>query len=116
MVWEEMRRQRNRLLRSDYDFDTVAGGGKRNTYGWKVEMLMTKTIYKCVDEQETVVAHMLSGGFLNWKKGGEIEIVEGLDEKLEGLLVASALAIWVAEAGWSVFQGYGKGAKGSSAQ
>ena len=55
------------------------------------------------------VANMYSGGFVNWRKGGEIEIVEGVDKGLEEMLIISALAIWIAEASWSALQGYEKG-------
>lgn len=67
---------------------------------------MGKTVYRCVDEGGRVVAGLLSGGMLNWKKGGEIEVADGVERKLEELLIVSVLAIFVAEAGWSIFQGY----------
>lgn len=106
LVWEEMRREKLRLLRSDYEFDTSVGLGPRKTYGWRVAKYWTKTVYRCVDDEGRQVASLLSGGFLCWSKGGEIEIAEGLDKRLEELLIVSALAIWVAEAGWSFSKGY----------
>ena len=115
LKWEEMRREKFRLQRSDYEFETSFGDalGKRRTYGWRVEDSWVKTMYRCVDEEGRCVASMLSGGMCNWKKGGEIETGEGLDKKLEELLVVSALAIWAAECGWSIFKGYGNGESGS---
>ena len=103
-------------MRSDYEFETSVGNdaGTRRTYGWRVEKSMVKTVYKCVDDEGQVVANLLSGGMANWQKGGELEVVEGLEEKLEQMLIVSALAIWVAEVGWSVFRGYKSGGGGSS--
>ncbi len=118
LVWEEMRREKFRLQRSDYEFDTSVGLESRRTFGWKVDKHLTKTVYRCVDDGGQLVASMSSGGMFNWKKGGEIEIAEGLDKRLEELLIVSALAIWASEAGWSVFKGYGQrqdGAEGSAA-
>lgn len=109
LAWEEMRREKFRLVRSDYEFDTSLGSGVRRTYGWRVENYRHKTIYKCVDDAGQIVATLLSGGMYNWRKGGEIEIAEGLEAELEALLIVSALAIWTAEAGWSVCPGYSSG-------
>ncbi|KAL6715835.1 hypothetical protein ACLMJK_006796 [Lecanora helva] len=110
LVWEEIRREKLRLVRSDYEFDTAIGSGTRRTYSWKRDMESAmKTVYRCVDETGQVVISLLSGGMFNWKKGGEIEIVQGLDKSLEELLIVSALGIWAAEAGWSVFKGYPSG-------
>lgn len=116
LVWEDMRRKKLRLVRSDYEFETPAELGPRRTYGWRVDKHMTKTIYRCVDDARQNVANLLSGGMANWRKGGEIEMAEGLEKRLEELLIVSALAIWAAEAGWSVFPGYskGQGDKGSA--
>lgn len=115
LVWEELRREKFRLQRSDYEFDTSVGSRARRTYSWRrdKEHLM-KTVYRCVDDAGQVVVSMLSGGMLNWKKGGEIEIVQDLEKALEELLMVSAIAIWAAEAGWSVFKGYSSSAKKSS--
>ena len=57
------------------------------------------------------MASMRSGGMTNLRKGGEIDIAQSLEEGLEYLLVASAMGIWAAEAGWSVFQGYQSGSE-----
>lgn len=116
LTWEVMRRKHNRLVRSDYDFETSIGAsmpGKRTRYKWQVtnEKLehYFKTLYCCFDDQGRVVASMRSGGMTNFRKGGEIDIAQSLDKGLEYLLVVSAMAIWAAEAGWSVFQGYESG-------
>lgn len=66
-----------------------------------------------MDDAGQVVAVMRSGAMYNWRKGREIGIAEGLEKKLEELLFVSALAIWVCEAGWSVFQGYSSGRHGA---
>lgn len=120
MVWEEMRREKSRVKRSNYEFGSSIEGGPRRQYTWKLENhSIVKTMYQCVNDNGQVVAKMLSGGMLNWSKGGEIEIAEGLEKKLEELLIISALALWVAEAGWSVLKGYGSvqgGAGGASAK
>ena len=113
-VFERMRREKFRLVRSDYEFDTALGSpsSSRRTFGWRREKgNMTSTVYQCVDDKGQTIVNLRSGGFFNWKKGGEIEVVEGLQKELEELLLASALGIFVAEAGWSVFQGYESGKK-----
>ncbi len=112
-VWEEMRREKTRLQRSDYEFDTSVGLGPRRTYSWRVDHHMTKTAYRCVDDAGQVVANMRSGGMCDWRKGGELDVAEGLEKEFEELLVVSALAIWMAEAGWSVHSAYGSGAAGA---
>ena len=114
LTWEELRRERNSLRRSDYEFSaSIGSSGPRQTYRWRRDKQhYAKTIYECVDDSGQVVAQLLSGGFYNFNKGGETKVVEGLGVELEALLIISALAVWVFEAGWSVFQGYpSKGAK-----
>ena len=108
LTWEVMRRKNMRLVRSDYEFETSIGAsmpGKRTRYRWQVtnEKLehYFKTLYRCFDDQGRVVASMRSGGMANLRKGGEIDIAQGLESVLEDLLVVSALGIWAAEAGWS---------------
>ena len=116
LVWEEMRRKRLRLLRSDYEFDYTSDagrGGSRRTYGWRVEKHYMKTLYKCVDDVGQVVASLRSGGVYNWSKGAEVDVADGLEPRLEHLLIVGALAIFTVEAGWSFFQGY-KGGQGSA--
>lgn len=49
------------------------------------------TIYRCVDEQEGVVASILRGGMFEWEKRGEVKLVEG---RREILSVVSALVVW----------------------
>ena len=119
LSWEELCRERNILHCSDWEFSTAVESGPRQTYRWRRNLEhCAKTIYDCVDETGQVVAKMLSGGFFNFNKGGETKIAEGLDLKLEELLIISALAIWGFEAGGSVFQGYpskGRGVDGSLA-
>ena len=121
LTWEVLRRNHMRLVRSDYEFETSIGAstpGKRTRYRWQVtkENLehYFKTLYCCVDDQGRVVASLRSGGMTNLRKGGEIDIAQSLEKGLEDLLVVSALGIWVAEAGWSVFQGYQSGHGGTS--
>ena len=110
LILEEMRRDKFRLVRSDYEFETSVGSGPRRTYGWRRDKeSLYKTVYRCVDDAGEVIVSLFSGGFCNWKKGGEIVIVDGLDKELEEFLLASTLAIWAAEAGWSVHKGYGNG-------
>ena len=110
IVWEDMRREKLRLKRSDYEFDTsLAEAGTQKSYSWGREKVMARTVYKCMDDEGKVVATLSSGGMVNWKKAGEIEVVEGMDKPLEQLLILGALAIWYAEAGWSLRQGYKSG-------
>ncbi|RYP32010.1 hypothetical protein DL767_005455 [Monosporascus sp. MG133] len=118
ITWEELRRDKNTLRRSDYRFSTAEGGGggggsgtgrRRAEYRWRKDRgKALKTVYDCLDEDGRVVARLLSGGAFNWKKGGEIDVLEGVDEGLEGYLIMSALAIWVMEAFQyqSLLQGY----------
>ncbi|KAI9713961.1 MAG: hypothetical protein M1820_000691 [Bogoriella megaspora] len=115
IVWEKMNREKNKLRRSHYVFSTSVGSesGARREYRWRRDMdRLASTAYKCVDDQGDVVANMLSGGFFNWKKGGEIELADGVPKDLEELLIVGALAIWVAEACGSMFQAYADGKNG----
>ncbi|RYP80647.1 hypothetical protein DL770_006137 [Monosporascus sp. CRB-9-2] len=117
IAWEELRRDKNMLRRSDYRFSTAKGSGggsgtgcRRAEYRWcKDRGKALKTVYDSLDEDGRIVARLLSGGVFNWKKGGEIDVLEGVDEGLEGYLIMSALAIWVMEAFeyQSLLQGYG---------
>ena len=115
LVWEEMRREKFMLQRSDYEFDytSAAGHGSKRTYGWRVEKHYMKTVYECVDDAGQVVARLRSGGMYNWSKGGEIDVADGLETRLEHLLVVGAVAIFTAEACWSVFPGYKSGQGGA---
>jgi hypothetical protein len=107
LVWEDLHRMQNILHRGDYEFCTAAGGRGRVTYTWRRERaVMSGTRYECVDEKGAVVACMYSGGFFNWRKGGEIKVQEGLEKPLEELLIISALGIWVFEAGGSMYKTY----------
>ena len=112
VVWEDMRRDKNRMMRGDYMFSTASGSvdGVPRTYNWKRDAeKVGSTVYNCVNDQGQVVARVASGGFFNWKKAGEIDIVEGLEEAMETLLLVSAGSLIFAEAGWSVWRGYEKG-------
>lgn len=108
VVWEDMRRDKTRLLRGDYTFSAAVEsvGGSRRTYTWKHAKKMGRTVYECVDNDGAVVATFASGGMLNWKKAGVIEVAEDVDGAIETLLLVGATAIFVAEAGWSVGKGY----------
>lgn len=101
LVWEELRREKNVFRRSDYQFGTSEGSptGGRAEFFWRKEReKVLKTVYDCVDEDGRVVARMLSGGAFNWKRAGEIDIRDGLDQGLEEFLLISALTIWIIEA------------------
>ncbi|KAH9909285.1 hypothetical protein F4778DRAFT_716083 [Xylariomycetidae sp. FL2044] len=118
-VWEELSREKNSLHRSDYLLATaegsVGGGetGEKTKYRWrKDKSKKLKTVYECVAEGDgRVVARMFSGGALNFNKGGEIEVVEGLSQGLEETLLMSASSIWAVEAlkYQSILQGFEKG-------
>ena len=116
IVWEELRREKNLLVRSDYHFGTSEGGesGKRVEFDWrKNKKKLAKTVYDCLDRDGRTVAKIFSGGSFNWKKGGEVEILEELDEGLKEVLIVSALAIWAMEAlnYKSLLQGFSSGDK-----
>lgn len=106
--WEEMRREKMLLKCSDYEFSSSVGTEGRQNYSWQRESRVAKNCYNCIDANGKVIARMLSGGFFNWSKGGEIHIAPGLDKKLSELCIVAATIIWVWEAGGSVTQGYGK--------
>ncbi|KAK3173418.1 hypothetical protein OEA41_006747 [Lepraria neglecta] len=111
IVWEELHREKNLLFRSDYHFGTSEGdeSGKRAEFDWrKNQKKLGKTVYDCLDRGGRTVAKMFSGGGLNWKKGGEVEVLEELDEGLKEVLIVSALAIWAMEGlnYKSLFQGF----------
>lgn len=115
VVWEDMRRDKNRLVRGDYIFSTAIGSvdGVPRTYSWRRDTeKFGRTVYNCVNEQGEVVARMASGGWLNWKKAGEIDVVEGLEEAMETLLLVGAGSVFFAEASWSFGRGYEKGNTG----
>ena len=112
VVWEDMRRDKNRMVRGNYVFSTAIGSidGVPRTYNWKRDTeKVGSTVYNCVNDQGEVLAKVASGGMLNWKKAGEIDIVEGLEEAMETLLLVGAGSIIFAEAGWSCWSGYEKG-------
>ncbi len=102
LVWEELRRDRNSLHRSDYQFGTSEGGGGRAgraEFAWRKDRArLNRTVYDCVDEDGNVVARMLSGGAFNWRRGGDVEILEGLPQGLEEFLLITAIGIWAYEA------------------
>ncbi|KAL9617647.1 MAG: hypothetical protein Q9160_007564 [Pyrenula sp. 1 TL-2023] len=118
VVGEEMRRGKNLMHRSDYQFGTPEGSatGQRVEYEWRKRMeVRLRTIYDCVAGDGRVVAKFFSGGVSNWRKGAEIEILEGMEEGLEEILVMSALAVWASEgrAFRSIFSGLGSANKES---
>ena len=116
IAWEELHREKNTLRRSDYQFSTAEGSeelGKREEFDWRKDReKCAKTVYDCLDRSGRTVARLFSGGALNWKKGGEIEVLEGLDEQLREMVLLSALAIWFQEA--LLYQSWLKGYSGSS--
>ena len=97
------------MVRGDYAFEAFVGGRKA-AFSWEVRKESFghyfKTLYQCYDEEGRLVASMKSGGMTNLKKGAEIDVMEGLEGGVQELFLVSALGIWCAEAGWSVFQGY----------
>ena len=101
LKYEELRREKNTLHRSDYFFGTALGSreGRRAEYQWvKDKNKHYKTAYECRDESGRVIARLFSGGMFNWRKGGVVELAEGLDAEFEQLLLMSTLAIWTMEA------------------
>ena len=114
--WEELHREKNTFRCSDYQFSTVEGKdglGKREEFDWRKDRTKrATTVYDCLDRSGRTVARLLSGGMLNWKKGGEVEVLEGLDEQLRETVLMSALAIWFQEA--LCYQTWLKGYSGSS--
>ena len=113
IVWEELHREKGMLHRSDYAFSCTASEktaqGKRLQFGWRKDMgKCGSTVYDCMDDQERVVARMASGGALNFRKGGELEVRGGLEQGVREMLIVSALAIWTSEAFYyqSLWRGY----------
>ncbi|KAI1244567.1 hypothetical protein MGN70_014442 [Eutypa lata] len=103
VAWEELRREKNLMHRSDYHFSTGVAddnnNGKKTAFCWrKNKDRILRTVYECVDENGNSVARLFSGGAFNWRKGGEIDTAEGLSQALEEYLIMSALAVWVMEA------------------
>lgn len=100
LFYEELRRDKNLMHRSDYQFGTAEGDadGRRADFGWRKNREMRgKTVYECLDEKGLVAATFASGGVFNWKKGAEIEVRKGLEQGLEEFLLMTALAIWAME-------------------
>ena len=116
IVWEELHRDKNCFRRSDYQFTTTDGNdelGKRQEFNWRKDReKCAKTVYECLDGSGRTVARLFSGGALNWKKGGEVEVLEDLDEQLRETVLLSALAVWFQEA--LCYQSWLKGYSGSS--
>ena len=104
LIWEELKRDENLLHRSDYCFSTAVGNqtGQRAEFRWRKDKKQVgSTVYDCLDGDGKIVAKMASGGALNWKKGGEIHVLEEegvVDQGLEEMLLISGLAIWTNEA------------------
>ena len=116
IAWEQLHRAENCFRRSDYQFSTLEGNGepgKREEFDWRKDRgKRAATVYDCLDRSGRTVAKLFSGGAFNWKKGGEIEVLEGLDEHLRETVILSALAIWFHEA--CCYQSWLKGYSGSS--
>lgn len=100
LVWEKLEREKDLLSRSDYHFSTAQGSpdGRLTRITWRKDRSESlKTVYHCVDEGGRRIASLWSGGILNWKKAGEVEVAESLDEGLTEILLATALGIWMME-------------------
>ncbi|RYP93544.1 hypothetical protein DL770_000286 [Monosporascus sp. CRB-9-2] len=100
LAWEELRRDKNFLRRSDYHFTTAEGSktGSKVTFRWrKNKQKYLRTVYNCVDEDGREVAKLFSGGMVNVAKAAEIDLLMGLDQGLEEFLLMSALAVWAME-------------------
>ncbi|RYP21389.1 hypothetical protein DL765_002290 [Monosporascus sp. GIB2] len=111
LAWEEMRREKNFLRRSDYHFTTAEGSktGDKMTFRWrKNKQKSLRTVYNCVDEDGREVARLFSGGVVNVAKAAEIDLLLGLEQGLEEFLLMSALAVWAMETMWlrSILPGY----------
>ncbi|KAL8792881.1 MAG: hypothetical protein Q9195_004523 [Heterodermia aff. obscurata] len=113
IVWDELHRAENSFRRSDYQFSVAEGGdGKREEFDWRKDRAKcAATVYDCLDGSGRTVARLLSGGALNWKKGGEVEVLEGLDEGVRERVILSAMTIWFYEA--LCYQSWLKGYGGS---
>lgn len=116
-----LRREKNMFRRSDY---RVSFQGRE--FGWRKDKSRhLKTVYDCVEftggdedngENAQVIARLFSGGAFNFKKGGELELLESSvegNQDLESFLVMAAAGIWVFEAGYyrSLLQGFDKDAE-----
>lgn len=100
LVGEKLRRENNLMHHSDYQFGTAEGSsnGQRVEYSWRKRMdVRLRTVYDCWTGDGHVIAKLFSGGVSNWRKGAEIEVVEGMDQGLEEIVIMSALAIWASE-------------------
>jgi len=108
LVYEELTREKNVFQRSDYTFTAAAGNStERRKYVWVKDMKgKLSTSYECVGGGGRVVARMYSGGALNWKDAGRIEIADSVEKGLEELLIVGGLSIWAIEGilGWSLAQ------------
>ena len=113
LIWEDLKREKSLLCRSDYQFGTSIGSetGGRREYRWRKDKgKVASTVYECLDDEGKTVAKLFSGGALNWRKGGELDVLNILDQGLREILMASALGIWTMEAFnyGSLVPGYGK--------
>ncbi|RYP67499.1 hypothetical protein DL771_007199 [Monosporascus sp. 5C6A] len=100
LAWEELRRDKNFLHRSDYHFTTAEGSktGEKVTFRWcKNKRKHLRTVYNCVDDDGREVARLFSGGMVNIAKAAEIDLLLGLDRGLEEFLLMSALVVWAME-------------------
>lgn len=110
---DKMCRERNNFRRSDYhvtvlsDDDDEGGGGasggatkQPRTLTWRKDRSASfKTVYACIDDEDgSVVGRLRSGGMFNWKKGGEIDVLDSLTESQTRLFLVAAGGIWALEA------------------
>lgn len=101
VVRQYLLREKGLTHRSDYrlGISTDPEAAKIVELRWRKDMeKVARTAYDCVNEDGKVMAKMLSGGAFNWKKGGEVEVAENLDQGLKETLIISAMAIWALEA------------------
>lgn len=105
--WEQkvdkVMREKGVWHRSDYKVtilgDSAQGEPPETTLILRKDMSHTfKTVYTCVDEHNNVLGYLHSGGMLNWKKGGEIGVANGLTETQKELFLAAAGGVWGLEA------------------
>lgn len=98
--YEELHRDRNIFLQSDYHFAISHPDQTRTTYTWRKDKSKSaKTVYDCVDDGTgAVMARLLSGGAFNINKGGELLVSDALVTDTRELIIASAMGVWFTEA------------------
>lgn len=113
---EKLLREKNIFRRSDYHVtiwtDAANGGKQPKSLTWrKDKSTVGKTVYVCVDQDGVVQGRLRSGGMLNWKKAGEIDVSENLSRDERSLFLVSAGGVWALEGlnYRSIGRGYEKG-------